>query len=232
MISRLAIAGSALLVVAGLCAASASAQGRGTRGSSAGPRPRPAAGRISGARFTHRSARRFYGAAYAYPPYFYGDDEYEDLPQALPAPPNLAQPPEPAAPPRVIEPLLLEIQNGEWVRVPNSSQLSVAPSEKTDTSAVPSSVRPVALEPAGAAVPLPALPPAVLVYRDGRTEEIGKYMIEGDALYTNADYWSTGSWSRKIPLAQVDIPASLKLNQERGSKFSLPSRPNEIVVRF
>ena len=72
----------------------------------------------------------------------------------------------------------------------------------------------------------------MIVYRDGRTEELGKYMIEGDTLYTNADYWSTGSWSRKISLSQVDIPASLKLNQERGSKFNLPSRPNEVVVRF
>jgi len=30
----------------------------------------------------------------------------------------------------------------------------------------------------------------------------------------------------------LDIPASLKLNNERGAKFSLPSGPNEIVVRF
>ncbi len=63
-------------------------------------------------------------------------------------------------------------------------------------------------------------------------EELGKYMIQGVVLLTTADYWSTGSWTRKIPLAELDIPASLKLNRERGSKFNLPSGPNEVVVRF
>ena len=57
-------------------------------------------------------------------------------------------------------------------------------------------------------------------------------MIQGDTLYTRSDYWTTGSWSESIPLSQLDLPASLKLNQERGTKFSLPSAPNEVVVRF
>jgi len=57
-------------------------------------------------------------------------------------------------------------------------------------------------------------------------------MIQGDVLFTNADYWSTGSWTRKISLTDVDIPASLKLNKERGTKFNLPSGPNEVVIRF
>jgi len=29
----------------------------------------------------------------------------------------------------------------------------------------------------------------------------------------------------------LDIPATLKINRERGLKFSLPSGPGEIVVR-
>jgi hypothetical protein len=63
-------------------------------------------------------------------------------------------------------------------------------------------------------------------------EEVDKYMIQGDALYTSADYWTTGSWTKKIPLAELDLPASLKLNKERGAKFNLPSAPNEVVIRF
>jgi hypothetical protein len=233
MISRLAIAGSALLAGVVLFAPSAPAQGRGMHGTLAGPRSRPGPRRISGAGFTRRSSRRFFdGAAYVYPPYFYGDDEYEYEPEAPPPPPNVAQPSEQAPVPHVVEPLILENHSGEWVRVPNSSQLSVAPPEKTDSPAASSSLRSVPVVPASSAAMPADLPPAVLVFRDGHTEEIGKYMIEGDLLYTNADYWSTGSWSRKIPLSQVDIPASLKINQERGSKFNLPSKPNEIVVRF
>jgi len=30
----------------------------------------------------------------------------------------------------------------------------------------------------------------------------------------------------------LDIPATLKLNEERGGKFNLPSAPNQVVVRF
>ena len=82
-----------------------------------------------------------------------------------------------------------------------------------------------------AAEPPIVLPPAVLVFRDGHKEEIGGYTIVGDALYTSADYWTTGSWSRKVPIAELDIPATLKANQDRGGKFSLPSSPSEIVLR-
>jgi hypothetical protein len=57
-------------------------------------------------------------------------------------------------------------------------------------------------------------------------------MIQGDILYTNTDRWTTGSWTQKIPLADLDIPASLKLNKDRGTKFNLPSGPNEVMIRF
>jgi hypothetical protein len=72
----------------------------------------------------------------------------------------------------------------------------------------------------------------VIVFRDGHEEEVAKYMIQGETLFTNADYWNTGSWTRKIPLSEVDIPASLKLNRDRGTKFNLPSGPNEVMIRF
>ena len=78
----------------------------------------------------------------------------------------------------------------------------------------------------------PEMPPAVLVFRDGRQEEIKKYTIIGNVIYTPADYWSTGSWTTEIPMALLDIPATLKVNAEHGGKFNLPSGPNEIVIRF
>ncbi len=72
----------------------------------------------------------------------------------------------------------------------------------------------------------------MLVFRDGHREEVRKYTINGDVIYASADYWSTGSWTREIPVAALDIPATLKLNAESGAKFALPSGPNEIVMRF
>jgi hypothetical protein len=69
------------------------------------------------------------------------------------------------------------------------------------------------------------IPAAVLVFRDGHTEQIRKYVITATTLSTSADYWSSGSWTRKIPIADLNVAETLKLNQQRGTGFSLPSRP-------
>jgi hypothetical protein len=71
----------------------------------------------------------------------------------------------------------------------------------------------------------------VLVFRDGHEEEIGKYVISGTTIYTSADRWSSGSWTRKVQIAALNVPATLKVNQERGAKFRLPSGPNEVMIR-
>ena len=57
-------------------------------------------------------------------------------------------------------------------------------------------------------------------------------MIQGSDLYVTSSYSTTGSWIKKIPLADLNIPACLKINKDRGTKFNLPSGPNEVVVRF
>ena len=48
-------------------------------------------------------------------------------------------------------------------------------------------------------------------------------------IYSKADYWTTGSWTRKIQIADLDVPATLKLNQQRGLNFVLPASSNEVV---
>lgn len=57
------------------------------------------------------------------------------------------------------------------------------------------------------------------------------YSIIGTTLYTKADYLTTGAWTRKVLLADLDLPATIKQNQDRGLKFDLPSGPNEVVLR-
>jgi hypothetical protein len=236
MISRLTIALPVALLGAALLAPSAPAQGRGMRAFSAAPRSR------SSFRFGGRDGlarphqRRFLNeSAFLFPPYYYPDDEFDYGPVGPEESPGQMAVAQPAQPPAFaaspVESLLLENHGGQWVRIPTGSQMAIPQSTKPD-SVQPSGPRPGISEPTEPAPPLAELPPAVIVFRDGHREEVKKYMIQGNVFYTNADYWSTGSWTRKISFAELDIPASMKLNKERGTKFNLPSGPNEVVVRF
>ena len=120
----------------------------------------------------------------------------------------------------------MEDRGGQWVRIPTGTQLPTA--AQAAAAQASSSSAP----PAIAAPPVVKLPSAVIVFRDGHTEEVDKYTIRGNVLYTSADYWTTGTWTRKILVADLDVPATLKVNQQRGAKFDLPSGPAEIMVRF
>jgi hypothetical protein len=195
-------------------------------------------GGVMGPQFLHqRRARRFFGGS-AFSPYFYSDTDYE--PGMIEAPPpqiivQTAQAASPAPVPSRPESLLLELHGDHWVRITNYGQSQTAgQSTQPDSerpSNPPSAISPATLRRTQAAEPPSKLPPAVLVFRDGHNEEIGKYTIIGTTIYTSADYWSSGSWTRKVQIVELDVPATLKLNQERGAKFSLPSGPNEVIIR-
>jgi len=59
--------------------------------------------------------------------------------------------------------------------------------------------------------------PTELVFRDKHTEEVQNYAIVGQTLWIlNAQR------ARKIPLAELDIPATKKANDDRGVDFQLP----------
>jgi len=232
MNSRCTFVLPAAILAAALVSPFAFAQGRGGRAGSgaAGSRSSNRVGRNN----SYRPDQRGYLNAYPFlfPPYFYPDYGPAE-PQAPPDQYVTAQPAPPPAPaPNPIEPLVLENRGGQWVRIPNASEMPVNPLSTNSAPATPSGAQAGSAAPAAAAPPLSPLPPAIVVFRDGHMEEVDKYMIEGDALYTSTDYWSTGAWTKKIPLAELDLPASLKLNKERGAKFNLPSAPNEVVIRF
>jgi hypothetical protein len=185
-----------------------------------------------------RSGREFFAGS-AFAPYYYSD--YDSGPGNIEAPPpqiivvQAAPPASPAPDPDAHESLVLELQGDRWVRIRNdggaqpSGQSGHAESAQATnlTLAIPPATtrRSETQEPA---TPLPA---AVLVFRDGHKEEIGKYAIIGATIYTNADYWTSGSWTRQIQIAELDVPATLKLNQERGANFRPPSGPNEVMIR-
>jgi hypothetical protein len=59
--------------------------------------------------------------------------------------------------------------------------------------------------------------PTVLVFRDGHKQEIRNYAIVGQMLW---DFGAKGT--HKIPLADLDLDTTRKLNDERGVDFVLP----------
>src|ERR1043166_338962 len=79
--------------------------------------------------------------------------------------------------------------------------------------------------------PAAPAPPAVLGFRDGHQEEAAKYTIVGRTIFVKADYWNSGSWTREVPISDLDLAATRTVNEERGTKFSLPSRSGEVIFR-
>jgi hypothetical protein len=236
-ISRLRFVLPVTMLGVALIAPSVSAQRRGMHPVGAGSRSRLSfrgGGREGLPRFAHR--RFLNEPAFLFPPYLYPNDEYDYGPivqESAPMQVAIAQPaPAPAPAPIPGESLLLEYRDGQWVRIPTGSEMQAGSDTSTPNSASASSLRPGIEELAASAPPLPAMPHATIVFRDGHSEELEKYFIQGDTLYTKLDSWSTGPLARRIRLAELDIPASLRLNKERGTKFNLPSGPNEVVVRF
>lgn len=63
--------------------------------------------------------------------------------------------------------------------------------------------------------------PTVLIFRDRHQKEVSNYAIVGQTL------WSfTPQHKEKIPIADLDIPATVKANDDRGVSFSVPA-PHE-----
>ncbi|MGO9825486.1 MAG: hypothetical protein ACLPMG_09450 [Terriglobales bacterium] len=61
-------------------------------------------------------------------------------------------------------------------------------------------------------------PATALVFRDKHVEEVRNYAIAGGTLWVLNDH-QTG---KKIPLAQLDLVATAKMNDERGVEFQVP----------
>lgn len=59
--------------------------------------------------------------------------------------------------------------------------------------------------------------PTQLVFRDKHIEEAQNYAIVGQTFWIFSE-----QRARKIPLADLDIPATKKVNDDRGVEFQLP----------
>ncbi len=146
---------------------------------------------------------------------------------------SLAQPKNPSRPASSHQPLMLELQNGRYVRITSTAANGeVLPDY---SRARGSNTKPEKLT--NPKSPLPAasraqnLPPAVLVFRDGHTEEVSDYTIADGTLYARGDYYTDGYWNKKIAISTLDVPQTLEANTTRSVKFVLPSSPNEVITR-
>jgi hypothetical protein len=164
-------------------------------------------------------------------PFFYPD--YASEPVVVQSPPQVvvvqAQP-APAEAPEPSKPklLMIEWRGDRYLRITGAED----PEARTKPTQPDYSEEAVVAKPRNPAAPQPhPLLPAVIVFRDGRRAEVASYTIVGTVMYAGKDYWTDGSWNEKVQLADLDVPATLRLNQERGVKFLLPAGPNEVVTR-
>jgi len=221
-----------------LFACSAQGQSRGAfapsgRGAAPAAHGRGGGGRI---RLAPRGGRRFFDGG-GYFPYFYPDYDYEQGAEEAPPDQIIEQNPAPAPvvparPPA--DALMIELQGDHWVRVTNNGQSEIGGNSDEPALQQGSKFQSAATYPARrieAAQPAADVPHAVLVFRDGHQEEIAKYIISGATIYAGADFWNGGAWTRKVQIAELDVPATLKLNQGRGARFTLPSSPDEVMIR-
>ena len=63
----------------------------------------------------------------------------------------------------------------------------------------------------------PIMAPTVLVFRDQHKQEVENYAIVGQTLWAFAP-----QHTQKIALAELDIPATIKANDDRGITFRIP----------
>ncbi len=232
-----------------LCASPANAQRNGGSGSLPAARPSGHSGQLNGAQHRgpvgarlvrlHRGQRAFANSAYGPNYYPYYDSPFGDFYADAPPPQIILETSAPVAPPapqaypgRPPEALVMELRGDHWVRLtsygaqePNTPGTAAA---ATTSSSTPATAATVA---AAHTAPLVELPPAILIFRDGHREESANYTIVGARLTMKTDYWTTGTWTRTVALADLDLPATLRLNRDRSTRFSLPSRPGEVMMR-
>lgn len=210
--------------------------GLGARARSIGPR---GTGRYSAGQYLGSWG----DAGLFYPDYYPDYDGGYDYGAPLEAPPSQAMgiyaapPAHPAPPPKPAEAMVLQLEGDHWVRItpygPSQTAGQAAepssPPERASNAHPGTSAAARGQATASASAPAP-LPPAVLVFRDGHQEQIGQYRIMGGTIHINTDYWTSGAWTRSVPIADLDVPATLKLNQQRGANFRLPSSPDEVMI--
>jgi len=158
-------------------------------------------------------SRGYYPVAYFDPlawDYLYpSDDSVPAQPYVVvlqpPAAPFVPEPPSPPA-----HALLIELQGDRYVEI---NEEDPQPRAATRSQSPP---------------PASWRQDALLIFRDGHREQVSGYAISGGFLYATANYYTEGTWNRKIELSSLNLPDTVSANQSRGINFQLPSASNEV----
>ncbi len=172
-----------------------------------------------------RHPNRF-GSLYLGSPLWWDDGfDYGYSPVVIAQPDPRANTPQPSMhwedAPKSQAPLLIELQGDRYVRFSESNSSPASTVESRSASNANDDLL------ARESSELPTL----FIFRDGHQEESNNYSIVAGTIYASNDYWTNGAWSRKILIADLDVPATMQANQQRGVRFVLPSAPNEVVTR-
>lgn len=196
--------------------------------------------RIANRRGARRNANRyaFYPNYYPYYDSPYGEGPDEPTPPLREVPPQAPMAPVVLASTKPVEPLVVELRGDHWVRLTGygaseiTNQLPASQIVPAAPAATPMKAK---LKTADGSAAIQTteekLPPAILIFRDGHREEISRYTIINKTISAKSDYYSSGSWTRNIQIADLNVPATLQANRDANTKFSLPTRPNEVVMR-
>ena len=134
------------------------------------------------------------------------------------------------------DPLIIELQNGRYVRV-NGRVINgdAEPISFPENSAAvkhrAKNAKPAPENPTPQTIAHAPLPAVVLIFRDGHREQVRDYTIAQGAMYARGDYYTDGYWNKKIDLATLNVPLTLAANAAQNVKFVLPSSPNEVITR-
>lgn len=131
------------------------------------------------------------------------------------------------------QPLMIELQNGRYVHVSNAAIDGEAlPLKLSARNATPAKSSEKSNRGENVAAVDQNLRPALLIFRDGHSEEVREYTIADGVLYARGDFYADGYWNKKIALATLDLPQTVKANVSRNVKFVLPSSANEVIASF
>ncbi|MGA9527677.1 MAG: hypothetical protein WBS24_06145 [Terriglobales bacterium] len=253
-----------VLIAAGVLAvleSSAGGQMRGSFGASShGGSGAHFGGLHFGRSFSNRRGAGQLGGYFGDYPLFYDDYQPDQSTQNSGQPFYVLQPSAAAPASPKPSPLLIELEGDRYVRYggmtsnepiadagssgARSTGASSSILSRTSSSRTSSSRTPLKDSQAAKVSSVP-LAPTVLIYRDGRREQISEYAIVGRTLYAPNSI-DTGSDAerndasraaepayglRNIQLSALDISATMKVNRENGVNFVLPAAANEVVTR-
>src|ERR1039457_2119351 len=136
--------------------------------------------------------------------YVGGTDTYSGSPDMYSGPPNMYSGPPPGANESTLHIIVEQPPAARSYRPPaDDTQAEVAPPP------------PAVQEQPSAARDAKPREPTVLIFRDGHQQEVGNYAIMGQTVYVLDDR------TQKISLANLDVPATVKANDDRGMEFKV-----------